>query len=88
MLELKNVILYLALVVVTYFFMEVLTNKNRKLSIVGTILICFSSFIAYRGVPLAIILGELAIISLDRIFKILTSLQSVLSNTFSLLKIF
>ncbi len=82
MLELKNVILYLALVVVTYFFMEVLTNKNRKLSIVGTILICFSSFIAYRGVPLAIILGELAIISLDRIFvsknKILKSLFAII----------
>lgn len=78
MLEFKNVILYVALVAITYFFMKVLTDKNKKLSILGTILVCLSSFTIYRGVAFALILGEIAIISLDRIFasknKILKSL--------------
>lgn len=78
----EAIIKYIALVLVTFFFMQVLTNKNKKISIVGTILVCCSSFIVYRGVPIAIILGELAIVSLDKIFiyknKILKILFSVI----------
>lgn len=77
----EAIIKFIVLVFVTFFFMQVLTNKNKKLSIVGTILVCCSSFIVYRGIPIAIILGELAIILLDRIFicknKILKSLFAV-----------
>lgn len=77
-----EVILYLALVIITYFFMEMLTDKNRKVSIVGTILVCCSSFIVYRGVPIAIILGEIALLGLDKFFvsknKVLKVLFGVL----------
>lgn len=82
MLGLKEVLLYIVLIVVTYFFMELITDKNRKLSVVGAILVCCSSFIAYRGVPIAIIIGELAIIFLDKFFvyknKALKGLFSVI----------
>lgn len=64
-----EVILYLALVVITYFFMEMLTDKNRKVSIVGTILVCCSAFTVMRNVKVTILCGESIILLFDNIVK-------------------
>lgn len=64
-----EVILYLALVIITYFFMEMLTDKNRKVSIVGTILVCCSAFTVMRNVKVTILCGESIILLFDNIVK-------------------
>jgi len=81
-MDVLNIILeiakFLALLIATFYFMKVLTNEDKKLSIVGTILVCCSSFIFYKGIPMAIIFGELAIISLDKFFTIKNKYLKVL----------
>lgn len=92
MLELKNVILYVALVIVTYFFMEVLTDKKKKFSIVGTILVCCSSFTVLRKMQIAILTGEAVIILFEQIIKnrnvfIKIALSAVLGFTFGIFNV-
>lgn len=53
---------FIILFVVTYFFMQILTNKDKKLNIVGTIVTVFSPFIFWRGVPIEMIIGESIVI--------------------------
>lgn len=66
----EAIIKYIALVFVTFFFMQVLTNKNKKISIVGTILVCCSSFIVYRGIPEGIFTGDINIKVLGHLFTV------------------
>jgi hypothetical protein len=72
-----NIVKFIVLVVVTFFFMELLTNKNKKISAVGTILVCCSSAIAYEGVVNAIICGEVLIVILE---FLMNSKNAILKN--------
>ena len=58
----------IASLLITYEFFLILTNKKKYLSLVGTILVMASSFIAwwFREAIEIIALGELALIALDK----------------------
>lgn len=55
----------IALVLVTFEFFQILTNKNKYVSLVGSILISFSSFMAWWFAADLIIFGELALIAIE-----------------------
>lgn len=76
-----EIVKFLVLVVVSYFFMQLLTNKKKSISIVGTILVCCSSCVAWRGDIVAILSGELAILALN---KIITSKEFVIKISLSM----
>lgn len=81
-----EVVKFIVLAIITYFFMQILTNKKKNISIVGTILVACSSYIAWNGVPMAILLGEIIVLSLyyfmnsqSKTKKILSILALILS---------
>lgn len=76
-----NLVTYLLFIIVTYFFMQLLTNKKKNISIVGTILVCCSSCVAWRGDIVAILSGELAILALN---KIITSKEFIIKISLSM----
>ena len=55
---------FIILVIVSYFFMQILTNKKKNIDIIGTILVSFYSYIAWRGVSNAILFGEIIVLAL------------------------
>lgn len=62
-----EILKFIVFIIVTYLFMELLTNKKRNISIVGTVLVCCSSCIAFRGVINAILCGQAIILAIDKI---------------------
>lgn len=61
-----EIVKYIVFIITTFFFMQVITDKDKKVSIVGTLLVCASSIIAYRGVINAILCGEAIVISVNQ----------------------
>ena len=59
----------IALLLITFEFFQILTNKKKYLSLVGSILISFSSFIAWHFEPDVLIFGELALIAIDNFMR-------------------
>ena len=67
-----NVLKFLLFVFVTFFTCQVVTNNNKRISYVGTILICFSSaIIEYinSGLLEAILCCELIFISINKLLE-------------------
>lgn len=63
-----NIIRFIALVISTFFMSEIITNKKIEMSVLGTVLICFSTAIVEyidSGLIEALIFGECIIIFLN-----------------------
>lgn len=66
-----NILKFIILIIVTFLSCQVITDKNKRISYIGTILICFSTAIVEyinNGLVEAIIFGELIFISIDKFF--------------------
>ena len=50
----------------TYYCMKLLSNDNKKLSIIGTIILCISSYAVSGNLTFIASLAELIIIALDK----------------------
>ena len=63
-----NIVKFIALVIITYFMCRIITNKRKGLSILGTLLICFSTaMIEYMNTGLieALLFGQEIIILIN-----------------------
>ncbi|MBR1540660.1 MAG: hypothetical protein IJ629_05850 [Clostridia bacterium] len=72
-MEIVNDILkWIIFVFVTFFACEVITNHQKRISYIGTLLICFSSSVVQyinSGLIEAILTCELIFISLDKLLE-------------------
>ena len=70
MIILVDILKFLLLVVMSYFSCQIITNKNKRISYIGTILICFSiAVLEYinSGLVEAIFFGELIFVLIDKL---------------------
>lgn len=77
MLIINNILKFIIFVFITFYACEVITDRKKRISYLGTILICFSSAIVQYindGLLEAILCGELIFISLD---KLLTNSKNI-----------
>ena len=66
-----DILKFILLIFSSFFACQVITNKNKRISYIGTILICFSTAIfnyINSGLVEAIFFGELIFISIDKLF--------------------
>ena len=56
----------ISLILVTFELLYLLTNKDKKISVIGTIMVFFSGFMQWWSIVDIIIYGELAIVLLDK----------------------
>ena len=67
-----DIVKFILVVLTSFFTCQIITNKNKRISYIGTILICFSTaFLEYinSGLIEAILFGELIFISIDRLLE-------------------
>jgi len=67
-----DILKFLVLVLITFFSCQVITNGKKRISYIGTLLICFSSAVVeYRdsGLIEAIMAGELVFLSFSRLLE-------------------
>ena len=67
-----DILKWIVLVFITFFSCQVITNGKKRISYIGTLLICFSSaIIEYRdsGLMEAIMAGELIFLSFSRLLE-------------------
>lgn len=86
-----EVVKFLVLAAVSYFFMQILTNKKKNIDIVGTILVSCSSYIAWQGVSNAILLGEIIVLALYYFINsenVMKKVVSILALTLSMVSLF
>lgn len=65
-----DIIKFILLVLASFFACQIVTNKNKRISYIGTLLICFSTAVLEyinNGLVEAIFFGELIFISIDRL---------------------
>ena len=65
-----DIVKFILLVFSSYFTCQVITNKNKRISYIGTLLICFSTAVLEyinNGLVEAIFFGELIFISIDKL---------------------
>ena len=65
-----DIIKFILLVFGSFFTCQVITNKNKRISYIGTLLICFSTAVLEyinNGIVESIFFGELIFISIDRL---------------------
>lgn len=71
---------FYVLMLVTYELFLILTNENRNLSIIGTIVVTFSGFVAWNFVYIdALILGELITVLINKILILKNRNQKIIS---------
>jgi hypothetical protein len=67
-----DILKFIILVLVTFFMCQIISNGNKRISYIGTLLICFSTaIIEYinSGLVEVLIFGQLFVIALDKILK-------------------
>ena len=67
-----DIVKFILLVLASFFSCQIITNKNKRISYIGTILICFSTAVLEYinlGLIEAIFFGELIFISIDRLLE-------------------
>ena len=67
-----NILKFIVLVLITFFTCQIVTNQKKRISYIGTLLICFSSaIIEYMdfGLIEAIVSGELIFFSVCKILE-------------------
>lgn len=69
MLNLINIVKLIALFIVTFETFQIITNKNKKIAIIGSILISCSSFMVWQFACEVIIFGEIIIIAVENFMK-------------------
>ncbi len=65
-----DILKFILLVLATFFTLQIITDKNKLVSYIGTLLICFSTAILEyinSGLVEAIFFGELIFISVDKL---------------------
>ncbi len=66
-----DIVKFIVLIIVTFYFSQIITNKNKRISIIGTFLIvCSTAVVQYidNGFLEVLISGELFLICIDKIF--------------------
>ena len=67
-----DIVKFILLILSTFFSCQIIANGNKRISYIGTILICFSMAIfeyINSGLLEAIFFGELIFISIDRLLE-------------------
>ena len=67
-----SVIKFIILLIVSFFACQIISNNKKRVSYIGTILICFSTAVVQyinSGLIEALIFGELAFICFNNILK-------------------
>jgi hypothetical protein len=67
-----DILKFIILVLVTFFMCQVISNNKKRISYIGTMLICFSTAVVEyinSGLVEALIFGELFIIGVDKLLK-------------------
>ena len=67
-----DIIRFILLIIMTWFTVQIITNSKKRISFIGTVLICFSiAVLQYinSGLPEAIFFGELIFVSIDRLLR-------------------
>ena len=65
-----DIVKFILLIFGSFFACQVITNKNKRISYIGTILICFSTAVLEyinNGLVEAIFFGEIIFISIDKL---------------------
>lgn len=69
MINLINIVKLIVLVFVSFKTFQIITNNNKKISIMGSILIGVSSFVTWTFKVNTIIFGEIVIIAIEKFMK-------------------
>ena len=72
MVIVSDIIKFIVLILITFFSCQVITNGKKRISYIGTLLICFSSaVIEYinSGLIETIVSGELIFLSISKILE-------------------
>lgn len=67
-----DIVKFIALIIATWFAMQIITNKNKRITYIGTLMICFSTvMIKYvdKGLLEAVIFGELIFVCFERMIN-------------------
>ena len=67
-----DIVKFVLLVLVTFFTCQIISNNKKRLSYIGTLLICFSTAVVEyinSGLIEAIFFGEIIFISLDKLLN-------------------
>lgn len=67
-----DILKFLLLVLATFLTCEVITNKNKRISYIGTLLVCFSTAVLQyinQGIIEAIAFSEIIFLSIDRMLE-------------------